>query len=509
MANILKIKNQQKSKNLPDTSKKVDSLSKILASTENLAEKRIITKVLKICLLLKKHKAKPVLIGGFVRDLILHKFGFKKEISFKDIDLEIYNIAPQKMEEVLNKNTDDSLSLVGKSFGVYKLDSGIDIALPRKESKKGVGHKDFITSFFPNLSIEEASSRRDFTCNAIAIDPFSGEIIDAHGGVNDILNKTLRCVDPKKFADDPLRVLRAMRFAAVLKFKIDDKTKKLCQNMDLSNISDSRLGEEWIKMLLQADQPSRGLRIAKELKILEKLHPEIYNLIGLVQWKKYHPEGDVFEHTLQALDQAKNICHREKVTKDRQIIILLSVLCHDFGKVTTTKIEGEKVTSYGHAQESIPLAITFIEKLNIPKKNIPIILQLIKYHDALIGVDQISDKFVKKLSDNIKPATIKDLVLVMEADYSGRGQLNDQNIINIGKVKELEKIAIKLDVFSEHLEKLIQGKDLIDLGFKSSPNFKTILESVYKKQKEGVIKTKEEAIKFVLKNYKYLRDKKL
>jgi len=239
-----KEKKQAKNKNLPNVSKKVESLVKIFSNIKNPSEREVVKKVIEICLLLKKHKAQPVLIGGFVRDLILYKFGLKKEISFKDIDLEIFNITPQQVEEVLTKNTDDSLGLVGKSFGVYKLEPGIDIALPRKESKKGVGHKDFATSFFPNLSIEEASSRRDFTCNAIAIDPFSGEILDAQGGVNDILNKTLRCVDARKFADDPLRVLRAMRFAAVLKFRVDEKTKNLCQNIDLSNISNSRIGEE-------------------------------------------------------------------------------------------------------------------------------------------------------------------------------------------------------------------------------------------------------------------------
>ncbi len=258
-------------------------------------------------------------------------------------------------------------------------------------------------------------------------------------------------------------------------------------------------------MLLKSKKPSIGLKMAKELKILEKLHPEIYNLIGLEQSKKYHPEGDVFEHTMQSLDHAKNICLRENLSKEKQLILLLSVLCHDMGKVSTTKTEGEKITSYGHSKESVVFAKRFFQKIELPQKNIPIILQLIKHHDALIGVSKVTEKFVKKLSDKIKPATIKDLVMVMEADYMGRGPLVNQNSENIKKLTELVNIAKELGILTNGVQKLIQGKDLISLGFKQGPDFKTILDSVYKKQQQGELSTKEQAIAFIIKNYKHLK----
>mgnify|MGYP001191802615 CR=1 FL=1 len=260
-------------------------------------------------------------------------------------------------------------------------------------------------------------------------------------------------------------------------------------------------------MLLKSTKPSVGLKIAKELKILEKLHPEINNLIGLEQSKKYHPEGDVFEHTAQSLDHAKKICSREKLSQEKQLILLLSVLCHDFGKATTTRINGEKITSYGHPKISVGLAKSFLKKIELPQKNIPEILKLIEHHDALIGAHIITEKFVNKLADKIKPATIKDLVFVMEADCMGRGEVGHESSENIKKLTQLVKMAKQLNIFSGQLEKLIQGRDLLDLGFPQSPKFTQIISNAYKAQQEGKIKTKEEAIAFVIKNYEYLKNK--
>ncbi len=491
-----------KQSNLPKIT--VLTLKEIIDQTVSVPDKKTMQKVLDICALIKKQNGRPILIGGFVRDLVLKKFGQKSEVDFKDIDIEIYDIKPDVLESTLSEDESTTPNLVGKSFGVYKVGANIDIALPRKDSKTGEKHSDFKTKFDPKLSFKIASSRRDFTCNALGLDPFTGEIIDEHGGLKDILEKKLKHVDNKKFSEDPLRVLRAMRFASILGFSIDTKTKTLCQQIDLRFLSASRIGEEWTKMLLKSNQPGLGLKIAKELKILEKLHPEIYNLINLQQPKQYHPEGDVFEHTSQSLDHAKKICNREKLSQADQLILMLSVLCHDFGKVTTTKIEGEKITAYGHASESTSFTKSFLRQINFPLKDIPIILQLIKNHDALVGVQTVTEKFVKKLSDKIKPATIKDLSMVIESDYMGRQPLNQLNALNIEKLLELIKLAKAMDVFYNKLEKLIEGKDLLKLGFKTGPHFKTILNSVYNKQKEGKLKTKEEAISFILKNYKHL-----
>lgn len=223
---------------------KVDKFQNIIKSTPSSSDQKTMKKVYGICLLMKKNKGRPVLVGGFVRDLILKKLGQRKEVSFKDIDIEIYDLHKEEVEGALSAESDELVSTVGKSYGVYKIGNEIDVSLPREEEKVGSGHKGFKTSFSDKLSIHQASSRRDFTCNAIAIDPFTGEIIDSHNGVSDILEKKLKCVDAKKFAEDPLRVLRAMRFAAVLGFDIEESTKKVCQKIDLSELSNSRIGEE-------------------------------------------------------------------------------------------------------------------------------------------------------------------------------------------------------------------------------------------------------------------------
>ncbi len=238
------IPNQTRPPNKPIHPAKVDNFKKIISEISSTRDKEVMQKVLGICLLMKKHKGRPVLIGGFARDLMFKKLGLRSEVDFKDIDIEIYDMAPEILEKALSHDKETELNLVGKSFGVYKMGPEIDISLPRKDSKTGIGHTGFKTSFSPKMSLKEASSRRDFTCNAIAVDPFTGEIIDEHGWVNDILEKKLRCVDKSKFAEDPLRVLRAMRFASVLEFEIEEKTKELCKKIDLSELSNSRIGEE-------------------------------------------------------------------------------------------------------------------------------------------------------------------------------------------------------------------------------------------------------------------------
>jgi tRNA nucleotidyltransferase (CCA-adding enzyme) len=165
---------------------------------------------------------RALIVGGFVRDLLLG-------LSPTDADIEVYGIEANALEALLNELFPGQVNLVGRSFVVFKIGLGegyeIDLALPRRESKTGVGHKDFAVEGDPSLDPREASRRRDFTINAISFDPQTGALIDPWNGVQDLEAKILRVVDANHFGEDPLRVYRAVQFAARFELTVETATK--------------------------------------------------------------------------------------------------------------------------------------------------------------------------------------------------------------------------------------------------------------------------------------------
>lgn len=207
---------------------------------------------------------KPIIVGGFVRDFFL---GF----GSKDIDVELYNIDDfNKLKKILNKF--GSLNVVGKSFGVCKLHVDgleIDFSLPRQDSKISKGHKGFKIVTNSKLTFKEASSRRDFTINAMGYDIKNNTFLDPFNGQKDIKNKILRAVDDEKFKEDPLRVLRGVGFCARFGFEMSKELKELCktmiQNKELEELSKQRVFEELKKLMLKSKKPSVGFVLLKEL----------------------------------------------------------------------------------------------------------------------------------------------------------------------------------------------------------------------------------------------------
>src|SRR5262245_22557322 len=194
----------------------------------------------------------------------------------KDVDIEVFGIPPDRLRTLLERF--GHVEAVGESFQVYKV-GGLDVSLPRRESKSGRGHKGFHVTGDPAMSIEEAARRRDFRINAISWDPLTGEYLDPFGGRGDIERRVLRAVDIRTFAEDSLRVLRAVQFAARFEFALDEDTRALCRTIPLDDLPAERVWGEFEKLLM-APRPSVGFRLMMELGVVERLFPELHALAG-------------------------------------------------------------------------------------------------------------------------------------------------------------------------------------------------------------------------------------
>jgi len=428
---------------------------------------------------------RALVVGGYVRDEVLARLG--QEIRSKDIDIEVYGLEFERLRDILQ--TFGEVGVVGASFQVIKM-GDIDISIPRRDSKTGLGHKDFIVTGDPSMSVAEAARRRDFTMNALAMDPLTGEIIDEYGGVEDIKSKTLRATDKELFGDDPLRVLRAMQFSGRFGFSIDKETLELCRRLELRSLSRERIGEEWAKLLLLSKKPSIGLEAARQLGILDQLHPEIRALIDVPQEEAWHPEGDVWTHTKMAIDAAAEIVRRENLDKEEAAVVMYGALCHDLGKpITTAKDSRGRIISHGHADAGVEPAKSFFYAVNVPQKVSDKVTRIIKDHLFPALNEQPTDAAVRRLAARLSPATIQEFLWVAEADHRGR----DIEWDGFPPAETLLSRATELKIGMSAPEPILMGRHLLELGMKPGPNFGKILRAVYDAQLSGDVTTIEEA----------------
>lgn len=420
---------------------------------------------------LQKIGVTPILVGGCVRD---HFFN----IPNKDFDIELFGLnCLETIEKTLQKF--GHVKLVGKSFGVLTLrvdDYDFDFSLPRREIKTGVGHTDFDIISDASLSFEQASVRRDFTINAIGYNYALKEFLDPYNGLEDLKTKTLRHIDDKTFIEDSLRVYRAVQFASRFDLKLDSKTFELCKtivrNDECKNLPKERIYEEFKKLFLKSTKPSIGFKLLKELGLL-KYFPELQALIGCIQDEEYHPEGDVWIHTLMTIDELARIIKEEGIQEEyRKLYLFYGILCHDLGKPLCTKEIDGKITSHKHEVLGCEPTVSFLSKLTNEKKFIEMVCSLVKNHLApfQLYLAQSSEKAVKRLSLKVN---IEDLCFVCLADCLGRDILDKEKCPKATQWL-LEK-AKELDIHNEPIKPLIQGRDLIALGMKPDKKFKEIL----------------------------------
>ncbi len=300
---------------------------------------------------------RALIVGGWVRDRLLTPDS--SHVS-KDIDIEVFGVEAGALKALLEGF--GRVDTVGESFTVYKI-GGLDVSLPRRESKSGRGHKGFTVVGDPSLSLEDAARRRDFTINAISFDPLAGEYLDPFHGRDDLAARRLRVVDKDTFADDSLRVLRALQFAARFDLVLDDEAKAICRAVPLDDLPAERVWGEIEKLLLAAERPSIGFALALELGVIDTLFPELKALVGCEQEPEWHPEGDVWVHTLQVIDRA-----RERIAdldRPQALTVMLGALCHDLGKPATTAFIDGRIRSPFHEEAGVAPTTAMLDRLNV------------------------------------------------------------------------------------------------------------------------------------------------
>jgi tRNA nucleotidyltransferase (CCA-adding enzyme) len=442
-----------------------------------------------------------MLVGGCVRDVLM---GARP----KDWDVEVYGVAAEKLREILesfaetvsaDKGVRVPVNVVGEAFTVYKLGNDLDVSIPRRERKSGRGHRGFVIEGDPEMSFEEACSRRDFTINAILKDPLTEEIVDPFNGIADIERKIIRHVSSETFAEDSLRVLRAAQFAARFEFDIDPKTVEICKKIDVTDLPKERIWGEIEKLLLKPQRPSIGLKWLYDLGVVEQIFPEMQSLVGVPQEPEWHPEGNVDVHTLMVVDEARKLI--EDLSYERQVAVMLGALAHDFGKPPTTLFFEGRWRSHSHDEAGVEPTVSFLDTLGIYTFNgfdvRNQIIQLVRFHlkpgEFYKAKSPVGDGAFRRLARKVEPNL---LYRVAKADSLGRNPdwlPKDKWFDAAAQEWFIERVR-ELNIEKKAPEPILMGRHLVELGLEPSPKFKEILDTVYEMQLDGNVTSLQDAL---------------
>ena len=416
---------------------------------------------------------RALIVGGWVRDRLLGR-------PSKDIDLEVFGIPADRLRPLIAKY--GPVNAVGESFTVYKV-AGIDVSLPRRDSKTGHGHRGFTIEGDPAMSVADAARRRDFTINAIALDPLTGEHLDPFDGRRDLAARTLRMVDAATFADDSLRVLRAVQFAARFDCTLEPETLAVCRRIPLDDLPAERIWGEVEKLLLQAPRPSIGMRLARDLDVVRRLFPEVEALVDCPQEPDWHPEGDVWVHTLMVIDEARQ--RIDDLEHPQRVTVMLGAVCHDLGKPPTTAVIDGRIRSMDHEQAGVAPATSLLDRLNVHtldgfdvrRQVLGIVAHHLKPLAFAKAVPRAGDGAFRRLALKVD---LELLARVAESDCRGRsGQFDCSGIHWF-----LER-ARALGVQHAPPAPLLLGRHLLTLGVRPGPVMGAILRQIYDRQLDG------------------------
>ncbi|MDP6931296.1 MAG: hypothetical protein QGG40_00200 [Myxococcota bacterium] len=380
------------------------------------------------------------LVGGRVRDELLDR-------PSKDLDVEVHGLSAERLEAVLSKL--GAVNQVGRSFGVFKVRIDgveLDVSLPRRDSKRGPGHRGIQIQGDPHMGLQEAARRRDLTINAIAFDPLTGAFEDPHDGIRDIRERRLRAVDADTFSEDPLRALRVVQFAARFQFSVDEELATLCLNAALDELPPERIWGEWAKLLSRSERPSHGLVLARRLGVLDRVFPEAV----------CEASGD------SAVDRAARL-RAEFPEPGMQVALMLSAWLH------RTPAEGVEAT---------------LDRLRVFRMGgVPVrdlVLACVVHVRLLDG--PVTDAQLCTLADELPLGLLLRVARAIQGDE---------------KVSDVEERVVRLGVADGPLPPLLLGRDLQRLGMREGPQVGQMLDHVRAEQLGGRLRDPEAARQWV------------
>lgn len=430
--------------------------------------------------LVRRAGGRTWLVGGCIRDLVLGR-------QPHDLDLEISGLPPGQLHALLTDHF--SVQFGGKAFGLFKLQGlPVTISIPSRLLTDHESAQGLLRQSDPDMDMNESLARRDFTMNAMAWDPDTLELLDPFNGRADLAAHLLRHASDR-FHEDPLRVLRGMQLAARFGLTAAPETLALCRTLTQEGQPRERLWEEWKKLLLQGVKPSLGLQFLRDCGWL-RFYPELAALQGCVQDPVWHPEGDVWTHTLHCLDWFALECTGKP---DDDLITGLGILCHDFGKPATTTTDYGRITSRGHEPEGEAPTRQFLGRLTNQEDLINEVIPLVLYHlrpSALFDANA-SDSAVRRLAKQVK--RIDRLVRVARADHAGRPP---KPFDGFPAGTWLLERARSLEVDDQAPAALVLGRHLLELGIRPGPDMGRLLDECYEAQLDGLFTTLDEGLVF-------------
>ena len=431
---------------------------------------------------------RALLVGGHVRDSLL-------SIPPKDVDIEVFGLTLEALEEVLARFGD--ITHAGRAFGVLRV-KGIDVdfSLPRTDSKVADGHTGFEVTYDPEMSFEDAARRRDVTINSLGYDISSGELLDPFDGQKDLNDQILRATDPEHFSEDPLRGLRVAQFAARFEMTPDDELKGLCAELDLSELSVERVLDELDKILLKSYRPSIAFEFLHETALL-RFFPEIESMIDVPQDAEWHPEGDVFVHTMMVIDEAARL----RTGDDDDRALMYGALCHDLGKPLTTEEVAGRIRSHTHDIEGVVVTERFLGRLKAPANLVRQVGALVKHHLApgLYYQGGAKPRAYRRLARELEAAgTSMELLLrVATADHLGR-TTEDALARRFPAGDHFRQQMEELEIQDEAPQDIVLGRHLIARGLKPGTSFGAILEHCREVQDEHGWTDSDQILDYVL-----------
>ena len=403
------------------------------------------------------------IVGGAVRDLVLGR-------PVVDIDIEVVAPALADLERCYADVA--PRGAVGSDRQVIRI--------------RTAAHTVDIT-VATDADVHTAAAGRDLTINALAILP-DGTLVDPHGGLADLRHGVLRHIGTA-FADDPLRVLRLMRFAGQLNFRVAPETlaHALAVVDRITQIPIERIWHEW-RLFALAPHPWAGLMVLYATGWLRH-YPMLAALMGCAQDFVHHPEGDVWIHTLYVCEGA--VTRRGDLDSEKVLILSLAAICHDLGKPTTSYVENGRIHCPTHAAAGVPFTVDFLRLIGAPDKYVAPVCALVREHMAA-NDGPASPRFVRRLAHRLAPADMDLWARLVAADSSGRPPLPFKE-----PGAPFMALAAALGTVQQPVAPLLNGNDVLALGIAAGPRVKELLRIAYDAQLDGVYESRADALQWM------------